>query len=239
MPVKEYKSLSFEVKQDDIKEDGTFSGYGSISDKNPDSYSDLIAKGAFKKTLLSGGRNGFSIPLLFNHDPSKIAGVWLSLAEDEKGLWVEGKLAIKNTLGKDLYELMLIGAKLGMSIGYDVVDSENDKKNNVRVIKELNLWEVSLVVFPAKTSAFVTNVKSIEDAQTVREIEDALRESGHTKTEAQHIINAVKMSLKETEEREKSLRESEIEKVGLWSIVDSLKEINQSGNKNTFSGILK
>jgi len=264
---KEFKDFSFTIKAEDIKEDGTFSGYGSLSDKNKDSYGDIIAPGAFRETLLKGGRNRTGIPMLWQHRSDKIPGVWISLEEDKIGLKVKGQLALKTSLGNDTYEIMKLSAKLGtfqmgMSIGYDAKEVEYDKDNRIRTIKRLELWELSLVTFPAKIGAGVDTVKSIEDANTIREIEDALRESGHTKSESQHIVQAIKQSLRdsetkqieakaklkakeekekekeEKEEKEKeSLRESEI----LKEVLETIKEVkkNNTPEKNMFSGILK
>lgn len=232
---KEYKDFPLEIKAEDIKEDGTFAGYGSLSDKVPDSYRDIVAQGAFRETLRNGGRNKNGVPMLWQHNRSKIPGVWSSMIEDNAGLKVEGKLALKTTLGSDVYEIMKMGAELGtfqlgMSIGYDAKEVEFDKENRTRTIKRLDLWELSIVTFPAKLGAGVDTVKGIEEAKTIREIEDALRESGHTKTEAQYIIEAVKTSLRESEKKEaeeKALRESEQEKFVLGSILDTLKDYNK------------
>jgi len=88
---------------------------------------------------------------------------------------------------------------------------------------------LSLVTFPAKTSAFVENIKSIQEAKDIREIESALRESGHTKSEAQQIISVIKKSLRDSEaqkKEEKALRDSEQKEIAMGSILDSLKSIN-------------
>ncbi len=247
MPVKkEYKSFSLEIKKEDILEDGSFSGYGSLTDKSPDSYRDIISPGAFRETLAMRGRNRTGIPMLKNHNPDLMPGVWKSLIEDKVGLKVEGQLALDTTLGKDTYALMKLGAKLGtfqmgMSIGYDAVEVEFDKENRVRDIKKLNLWELSIVVFPAKLFAGVDTIKSIEDANTIREIEDALRESGHTKSESQHIVKAIKLSLRDSEAKEieekaelkakeekESLRDSEVLNDGLNGILEVIKEVKKN-----------
>jgi len=250
---KEFKHISFEIKKEDVKEDGTFSGYGSISDSEPDAYRDIISKGAFRQTLLDRGRNKTGIPMLWQHRSDMLPGIWRSMIEDDIGLKVEGQLALATVLGKDVYEIMRLGAELGtfqlgMSIGYDAVEVEYDKENRTRTIKRLNLWELSLVTHPAKLGAGVDSVKNIEDAKTIREIEDALRESGHTKTEAQYMIKAIKQSLRESEaaeaekkEQEESLRESELVESGLSileGVKQSIKLFDTLEHKNDFSGIL-
>jgi HK97 family phage prohead protease len=254
---KEYKDYSLEIKKEDIKEDGTFQGYGSLTDNVPDGVRDIVAPGAFRETLRMQGRNRNGIPMLWQHNSSKIPGVWSSMIEDQAGLKVEGKLALKTTLGSDIYEIMRMGAELGtfqlgMSIGYDAKEVEYDQENRTRTIKRLELWELSIVTFPCKLGAGVDTVKSIEDAKNIREIENALRESGHTKSEALQIIKVIKQSLRESEIKEKEkeaerkkaeedLRESEILQAGLNDILGTLKSFNTTNTQNTeneFKGIL-
>ena len=83
---KQYMAVPFEVKAEDIKEDGTFEGYGSLFDKKPDAYRDIIAPGAFTKSLKRGGRNKTGVAMLWQHNRDQIPGVWASLEEDKKGL---------------------------------------------------------------------------------------------------------------------------------------------------------
>ncbi|MFH2059975.1 MAG: HK97 family phage prohead protease [Pseudomonadota bacterium] len=154
---KEIKSLDFELKE--IDENGTFSGYGSLFWTAPDSYNDVIAQGAFTKTLAAGGRNKNQIMMCWNHNSSSIPGVWTSLTQDAKGLKVEGRLAILSSLGRDLYELMRVGVGIGLSIGYNAIDSDFDNATKIRTLKEIELFEISLVSFPAQTSAGVTGYK--------------------------------------------------------------------------------
>lgn len=196
----EHKNIPFEVKQEDIKEEsGVFSGYGSTFGGKPDSYGDVIAAGAFADTLAVGGRNGTGVKMLFQHDASMPVGVWTTLEENKKGLKVEGQLAMKTQLGAESYELMKLGAIDGLSIGFEIEEYEVDEKRNIRTLKKINLWEISLVTFPANTRATITQVKSVlETAKTPREFEKGLRELGLSNEAAIYITSLCKDSLRES-----------------------------------------
>lgn len=198
----QYLDFPFEVKAADIKEDGSFRGYASLFNRKPDAYGDLVSKGAFLDTIAKGGRNESGIAMLWQHDTSRIPGIWSSLQEDNKGLISEGRLAINTVLGKDVHEIMKLAAelgtfKLGQSIGYDAIEYEVDEKKKTRDLKKVELWEISLVTFPAKIGANVLTVKSIEGAETPRELEDLLREAGLSGTIAKYLVKLCRPSLRE------------------------------------------
>lgn len=195
----------FEVKQ--LAEDGTFSGYGSTFGGEPDSYGDVIAKGAFSKSLAKGGRNGTGIAMLWQHNSDQPIGVWPSISEDSKGLAVEGKLAVDTALGKDAYTLLKMGAIKGLSIGYNTIDFEYNTESKIRTLKEIELWEISLVTFPANTNATITGIKAFEEAQNIREFEKALRDAGLSIKQAKYIIHLCQDSF----EKERACREGGID----------------------------
>jgi HK97 family phage prohead protease len=162
----EHKSLTFEVKAD--PESRRITGYGAVFG-NKDSVNDIIIAGAFAKSI---GRR--QVKMLYQHESDDLLGFWDVVREDSNGLYIEGNIA-KTSLGNDVYELAKIGALNSMSIGYSVDECEYDKEG-VRVLKSIDLWEVSLVTFPANEKAVVTGVKSAP--KTIREFEDFLREAG-------------------------------------------------------------
>lgn len=192
--MKEYLDVGFETKG--IEEDGTFVGYGSDFKKEPDSYNDIIARGAFAESISKGGRNGFGVAMLYQHDSKQIPGVWTEIEENARGLKVKGKLALDTTLGKDLHSLMKMEppAIRGLSIGYEAKEAETDPKTKIRTLKKIDLWEISLVTFPANTRAQITGVKNFEDAKTLREFEAALRDAGLSRKEAVYITSLCKDS---------------------------------------------
>lgn len=222
MKYKNQLCVPFEVKAEDIEDNGTFQGYGSLFDKTPDSYNDIVERGAFKKSLAQGGRNRNGVPMLWQHNSTQIPGIWLNLKEDPKGLLAQGKLLLQTTLGNDVYHVMKEGADAGtfslnMSIGYSPKKHETDEETGIRTLKEVELWELSLVTFPAKLGASVSVVKSIEQAKNIREVETALRDSGFSKKEAQLLISTIKSSLRDSE-----MKANE----PLSEILSSLKQVN-------------
>lgn len=196
-----YKSLTipFEIKED-VENSGEFSGYGAVF-KNVDSYRDVIVPGAFKETLEGKGRNKNGVVMLMQHgrnDATPI-GVWPELSENSKGLKVKGQLAMKTQRGAEAHELLKMKAINGLSIGWDFMrDSKGnirkdavdfDEKKDIRYLKKIDLWEISLVAFPANQRATVTSVKNIlKTATTIRELEALLRDEGQTSHEAKATI---------------------------------------------------
>jgi phage head maturation protease len=72
---------------------------------------------------------------------------------------VEGRLAIRTQKGAEAHELLKLGALTGLSIGYRVVSSKIDAKRKARVLTDVDLFEISLVTFPANEAARVSDVK--------------------------------------------------------------------------------
>lgn len=189
-----YHDVPFEIKAEDVADDGVFSGYGSTFGGKPDSYGDVIAPGAFTETIAKGGRNGTGIAMLWQHKSDEPIGVWRSIEQNKKGLKLEGQLAIKSTKGSDAHELMKIGAIKGLSIGFDIAKDgfTINETTNIRTLKKLNLWEVSPVTFPANTRAQISTVKAIEEATTERELEAVLRDEGLSRRSAMALISKCK-----------------------------------------------
>lgn len=246
----EYKQVPFE--KEDIQENGIFKGYGSTFLGKPDSYGDIIAHGAFAESIIKKGRGGMGISMLFQHMSDRIPGAWKAISEDSRGLKVEGQLALKTQLGQESYELLKLDALKGLSIGFDLprlkdgkVDPktyEIDEKSNTRLLKKINLWEISLVTFPANTRARVTGVKNLEKAGTVREFEKSLRELGLTKSQSVYIASLCAPSLRDSGSGEsevlKSLNDTLLEAVvamksdrtAVGGILDTLNHVNKMLN---------
>lgn len=124
---------------------------------------DVVDKGAFKKSIKES-RGVW--PILANHDPSNHIGYNMRAEEDEKGLYIEGKLNLDVQSAREKYSLakqaMELGTNLGLSIGYMTIKAEPDRENMViRHLKELKLFEYSLVTFPMNTAAMITSAKSL------------------------------------------------------------------------------
>lgn len=183
--MRDYLDRPFKIKE--ISEDGTFSGYGSVFDEL-DSYKDVVIKGAFTKSL---GQKKPS--LLWQHRSSEPVGVYTEVREDDHGLFVAGKLALKTARGMEAYELLKMGAISGLSIGYVTNEDSYDQKTGITTLKEIDLWEVSLVTFPANDSARVALVKNIDEIDTLATAEDLLRDSGgFSRSEACRMVAKIK-----------------------------------------------
>jgi uncharacterized protein len=170
------RNIRAELKATD---EGIVEGYGSVFDV-VDSYDDVVEKGAFNRTL----KEGRAPAMLWQHDTAEPIGVWESLREDDTGLFVKGRFA-KTQRGQEAFELVKIGALTGLSIGYSVKDARLEK-NGVRVLTDIELWEVSPVTFPANDAARITRVKA-GDIKTERDFERFLRDAGFSRTDAKRI----------------------------------------------------
>lgn len=185
------KQKDFALNVKEISEDGTFTGYGSVFNV-VDSYLDIVAKGAFVKSLDKHKEKGTMPALLWQHNSAEPLGVFTSMEEDDIGLKLTGQIAMKTQRGAEAYELMKMKAVSGLSIGFVPKSETYDKKSGVTTLTEVDLWETSLVTFPANDEARVEGVKSIEQLSSIKDVEAHLRDSGMSKRESQAVISRVK-----------------------------------------------
>jgi len=180
--------VPFDMKAIGDGETRTFEGYGSVFGVL-DSYADIVAPGAFKRSLKEATAVGRMPALLWQHDSSSPIGVYEAMHEDATGLYVKGRLS-DTQLGREAYTLLKDGALSGLSIGFTTRKSKVDNESGVRTLTDVQLWETSLVTFPANDAARVTGVKAADGAlPTEREFERWLRrEAGFTEAEAKTII---------------------------------------------------
>jgi HK97 family phage prohead protease len=175
-----------------------FSGYGAVFG-NIDSYGDVIERGAFADTLIAAKRNAEWPAMLMEHgglgmsaDDMVPIGVWTELEEDERGLRVTGRLA-DTQRGREAYQLLRMEPRpaiTGLSIGYVPKEwtPRTRPEEPKRTLKKVELFEVSLVTFPANRSARVADVKG--DAITRREIERMLtQDAGLTRSQAREVLS--------------------------------------------------
>lgn len=155
------KTKTFEVKADH----GTISGYASTWTREPDSYGDIVAKGAFAEHIAQIKEEGRVLPFLFNHkadDLSAYIGTVIELKEDDHGLYFEGTFD-DTPEGQRARELALDGRLCKFSFAYDVLEAgevtlEDGRKANE--LRKLNIHEVSLVMYPANPDTSVVSVKA-------------------------------------------------------------------------------
>ncbi len=214
---------SFNLKIKAVQEDGFFSGYGAVFG-NVDWYNDVILPGAFVKSLEKWAEKNKMPPVLWNHNDGEPIGVYTNIYEDEKGLFVEGRLLIDDVpRAKSTHALLKAGAIDGLSIGYKTKKA-NQQTNGIRELIELDLGEISIVTMPANEESLITSVKSkLEDGElpTLPEFEKFLRESGFSKTQATAIAGKGLRHL---------LSESEDEKFQAKSILNALNILKGSQN---------
>ena len=166
--------------------DGTFMGYASVFDE-VDSQNEVVTYGAFTRTLENWQRKNAAPAMLWMHDPTAPIGLWLSLSENRKGLIVHGRLALTTQKGREAYELLKMKALTGLSIGYRIVTSRIDAKRKVRILTEVDLFEISLVTFPANDAARISEVKAIPKPRTVGK-RTSLRSAGQTDAAATRAV---------------------------------------------------
>jgi uncharacterized protein len=190
---RKYIERPFEVKS--VKADGTIEGYASIFGEI-DSYRDVVVPGAFTKSLDERYRakNRKGVPMLDQHNSWTPIGLWPieSVKEDNIGLFVVGQINMKVQKGVENHALADQGALTGLSIGYNTRDDEWDENGQVRILREVDLWEISMVTFPAGDSARITSVKSISGLETLSDCETLLRDAGFSKSETAAFVSRIK-----------------------------------------------
>ena len=192
----------FEVKE--VTDSGTFAGYGNVYGI-VDQGDDIVAHGCFAKSLEEFKARGQMPALLWQHKASEPIGIYQTVREDDKGLWVEGKLAMKTSRGAEAHELLKMKALSGLSIGFETKEASHDQKSGVRTITKGELWECSLVTFPMNDASRVSAVKTIEQINDLSGAERYLREAGGvSRSEAKAIVSRILgLARREVESSEK------------------------------------
>ena len=123
-------------------------GYASlwgVADLN----GDVVARGAFADSLARSRAAG--VKMLHQHEGRAPVGVWDEALEDERGLFVRGRIMDWSAEARFARALARAGALDGLSIGFRAARARRDGR--LRVLTEVDLWEVSLVVFPMAPNA--------------------------------------------------------------------------------------
>lgn len=176
------KTKTYELKA----ENGVITGYASTWTREPDSYGDIVAKGAFAESIAQIKAEGKVLPLLYNHDNDELKnfiGTVTELEEDDHGLKFNAVFDATPEAQR-ARELAMDGRLAKFSFAYDVLDQgevtlEDGRKANE--LRKLNIHEVSLVMYPANPDTSVVSVKAAEpqeksgrrnsakDAEAIRE----------------------------------------------------------------------
>ena len=171
-----YKEFPMQKSADDA---GTISGYFSTYDRIPDSYGDVIAKGAFTETIEKRKESGHPFPLCWNHDLDQIIGSVNpdDIQDTDKGPLMTASF-LNTPLAQEKREIVKSGVVYQFSFAYDILEAgpvelENGVKANE--LRKLDLFEVSIVPVPANQNAVMTDIKagrrnSAKDADRLRQI---------------------------------------------------------------------
>lgn len=153
--------LGLSVRFEPPGDSGAFSGHAAIFD-TPNRHGELVARGAFRKSLAEHKAAGTRPLMLWAHDLSDVIGVWTDIREDQTGLAVSGRLITETRRGAEAHALLKGGALDGLSIGFSV---RGDKLglNGLRTLTDIELVEISLVGLPSARGARVTEVRARSD----------------------------------------------------------------------------
>ncbi len=136
-------------------EGAVIEGYASVFGAC-DQGGDIVERGAYGACLQRMAQQGRRVKMLWQHDPAQPIGVWDEVREDERGLYVKGRLLESVARAREAAALVSAGALDGLSIGYRTVRASKSDAGH-RVLTELELWEVSLVTFPMLPGARVAS----------------------------------------------------------------------------------
>lgn len=212
-----------QIDQIDVKftsdNEGIFSGYASVFG-GVDAYGDTIVAGAYANTLQNRKR---PVQMRWNHY-GDVIGKWLSITEDEKGLFVEGSLTPNHSLAQDVYASLKHGSIGGLSIGYRVVKGVENTTGGLD-LHEIDLIEISVVESPADLAAQIDEVKSnIKTANSLKEVEAILRDAGNfTRSDATALVARVKAIA--LGEQEKETSDTEALKAAITANINKLKGV--------------
>lgn len=163
---------NFDIKADEGT--GTVSGYFSTYDPIPDSYGDIVAPGAFTETIKAREDTGHPFPLCWNHDLDQIIGKVDSIEDTEKGPLMTASF-FDTPLAQEKREIVKSGVVYQFSFAYDIEEAGPVKLEDgtkVNELRELNLYEVSIVPIPANQNAVMTEVKAEEPEISEPEVEE-------------------------------------------------------------------
>lgn len=168
MQIKSVALSGVKAGPDDGLEEGEFLVYPSTFTREPDSYGDVIAKGAFLNSIEKWKASGDVMPGMYLHDPNQIVAAATDMGEDDHGWWVKGKFD-EDEHAQKVYR-WLKGRRLSaLSFGFNTIEEgavklENGKSANE--LREVDSLEFSFLPkgFAANSDTSVVAVKSLADS---------------------------------------------------------------------------
>jgi len=150
-----YKAAPLGELSDYDEKNSLVKGYGSYFG-NKDADNDVIAKGAYQKTIKE---NGERVKYLYQHNMMQPIGKMKELYEDDRGLVFVAEVP-RTSLGKDVIELMKAGVITENSVG--ILPIQKEDKGDYRELKEVKLFEISAVTLAANDMAKIMDVKGTQ-----------------------------------------------------------------------------
>ena len=194
----EHLYKSFEVKADEA---GVITGYFSTYDREPDSYGDVIAPGAFTDTIKARKESGHPFPLCWNHDLDQIIGSVDpdNITDTDKGPLMTASF-FDTPLAQEKRAIVKSGVVYQFSFAYDVLEAgpvELEDGTKANELRKLDLFEVSIVPIPANQNAVMTEIKS-EDP----EVKSGRRNSAKDADTIKQIITLAQSLLEKVDDTE-------------------------------------
>lgn len=157
--IKLFSDFQLEAKElDDDNGPLVIVGYANTTSK--DRHGDVIPATAWNTSALKNYKKNPII--LAQHDHSRPIGRCTELAPDEKGLKITAEIS---TAAKEVYQLVKEGILRCFSVGFIVKDADYDSVSDIFVIKELELFEVSVVSIPANQDSVFSLAKAFSSEE--------------------------------------------------------------------------
>lgn len=154
--------------------DDEFEGYASLFGV-PDGAGDVVAPGAFTASLRK--RPPERVRMLYQHFAHEPLGVWETIREDKRGLYVKGRLVLDVVRAREVRDLLREGALNGLSIGFRTIRATRDAKSGLRRLTQIELWEISVVTFPLLAESKVTAMGGASVAAHIRNLSKRIASS--------------------------------------------------------------
>lgn len=147
----ERHDCSLKIKS--LDPEGSFAGVAAVYN-TVDLGGDRILQGSFARTIAASK----TFPLLWQHQADNPIGT-VTVADSREGLLVSGQLLMDLPAAKNAYVLIKAKVIKGLSIGFETI--QESLEDGVRLLKEIRLWEVSIVTFPMNLDAAIGSVKAL------------------------------------------------------------------------------
>jgi HK97 family phage prohead protease len=172
MSSQHFMTAPLRLKSFNIEDSGKIAGYASVFSIT-DNHGDIVEKGAFSKSLDHFQKTNSFPKMLWQHQAETPIGKWTLFKEDDYGLYVEGQLLLTLPKAQEVYEMIKNKMVDGLSIGCRIKESIKGEHANERILKQIDLLEISLVTFAANQAAKILSIKSFMSYQ--HELMEAIR----------------------------------------------------------------